>query len=212
MANPTAVFPVHYLGSTRFYAALLQHPEFQWEVWEHFPKQTYRNRCVIYGANGPLVLSVPTERNGERVPLKEQRISNRERWQHLHWRSFESAYRSSPYFEFFEDQLYPFYHKEFRFLLDFNFELHALVTQWLQVVLPGSPTTRYEVALPDTVTDWRAAFPARGANARPETDAYIQVFGDRHGFLSDLSIMDLLFNQGPSGLDFLRQLSVKAEV
>lgn len=208
MAKSPAVFSLHYLGSTRYYAALLQSEPISWEAWEHYPKQTFRNRCSIYGANGPLTLSVPTVRNGERVPMKDQRIANEERWQHLHWRSFEAAYRSSPYFEFFEDQLAPFYQKKYEFLFDFNLELHHLVCNWLNLPLKGDTTTSYEANLPEGTVDWREAFPAKGNKAVSNTPEYIQVFGDRYGYISDLSILDLLFNQGPSGADNLRQITL----
>lgn len=187
------------------------------ELFEHFIKQTYRNRCSIYGANGKLDLIVPVEKSkgSERKIMKDCRISYSDPWQKLHWRSLESAYRRSPYFEYYEDGLAPFYEKKVEFLVDWNEMLQEKICELLQQDLRWKKTEKYEEENPDSM-DLRGSFDpnkmqnagieiAAVARALPRNDfeSYVQVFGTRYGFIHDLSIVDLLFNTGPEASQYL---------
>ncbi len=195
------LLPICYLPSTEYYRILLNAPAVRLEKHEHFEKQTARTRCPIATANGRLNLTIPVQRKGrERRPMKDVRIANEERWQARHWRSITSAYRSSPYFEFYEDLFHPFYERRFEFLTAFSLALQEQVLELLGVSLQPSFTKAFEKE-PENVTDLRQA--ACSSNRIPPR--YPQVFEDRHGFLPHCSILDLLFNLGPETLSYLRE-------
>ncbi|MEM9023959.1 MAG: WbqC family protein [Bacteroidota bacterium] len=198
----SAAFPLFYFGPVLYYAALAQHEEVAFEAWEHYPKQSFRNRCVIYGANGPLALSIPTERPRERVPVNRMRIAYGEDWQQLHWRSLETAYRSSPYFEFYEDDLAPLFSEQPVNLQAFTEATHRTVLRLLGWEQPFHYTDRYaEASGPDPRTSFPAKKTHPGAADLPE---YAQVFSPKFGFQPNLSILDLLCNEGPQASAYLR--------
>jgi hypothetical protein len=202
------ILPIAYLGNIDYYAQLMAADEVLIELNEHYVKQSFRSRCFIYGANGKLNLTVPIHRNNaQRTPIKDIRINNNEQWQKLHWRSLESAYRSSPYFEFYEDDLMPFYQKEFTFLKDLNEALHEKMLEWLQLEVNSIFTSEYQNEY-DGVTDLRSTFHPRNTAINPQvtTAKYIQVFESKCGFIPNLSIVDLLFNEGPNASTFLQNI------
>ena len=192
-----AVFPIFCGGNISYYRALHQAESVHFEVYEHFPKQTYRNRMEILGPNGLQKLVIPTLKTGNRRRTNEVCISYAENWQKDHWKSLEAAYRRSPYFEFYEDRFRPFYHLEIESLLSFNLQMHAVITASLSLDLPHTLTTNYEAEVSE---DMRSM--AFRENI-PEM-AYLQVFSDRHAFLPNLSMLDALFNLGPQASDLLR--------
>jgi len=190
-----------YLGNVDYYSILNQNEKIEIDVNEHFEKQSYRNRSVIHGANGALNLIIPLVKRGKRTKMKDLKIDNSQRWQNLHWRSIESAYRSSPYFEFYEDDLKPFYTKEYTSLIDFNKEIQEVVLELLGIDLELKETEEYKKA---EEVDFRKLLHPKGETSPFfENQNYIQVFSDRNGFLSNLSILDLLFNEGPNAINFL---------
>ena len=166
------------------------------EKFEHFPKQTYRNRATIASPNGSLDMVVPIVKGAKQhTPYKDVKISYQDRWQRLHWLSLQTCYRSSAYFEFYEDGLAPFYHQKFDFLFDFNVELFTWILKQLKQNQTLTYTAEYENEIPKEL-DFRASFnknEIHSANAKN----YFQVFSDRNDFIPNLSIVDLLFNQGP---------------
>jgi len=173
------------------------------ERFEHFPKQTYRNRASIYSPNGKLDLIIPVIKGVKiHTVIKDVRISYESDWQRLHWMSLQTSYRRSAYFEFYEDEFAPFYTKRYDFLFDFNVGLLELCFKLLKTKRSLVFTKSYEEAY-GGVADFRDSInPKRedlGFTAKP----YFQVFEPRHGFLPNLSIVDLLFNQGPNSLNFL---------
>lgn len=191
----------NYLGSIDYYSILNQNTAVTIDIFEHFQKQSYRNRSVIHGANGSLNLIIPLVKRGIRTKVKDVKIDNTQRWQTLHWRSIESAYRSSPYFEYYEDDLKPFYKNEFTSLVKFNSEIQAKVIELLDLDIEISESTSYEK---QEDIDYRLALhPNKNTSTFFTLEEYTQVFSDRNGFLPNLSILDLLFNEGPNAINFL---------
>lgn len=173
------------------------------EVMDSYQKQTYRNRCIIADANGPLALTIPVEKPlpGQQL-MRDIRISDHGRWRHLHWNALRSAYQRSPFFEYYADDFAPFYEKKWDFLVDFNEELLHLVCQLIDMEPQISRTTTY-LSHPETeVTDLRTHFQPQQRTSQ-DLRPYYQVFAHKLGFLPDLSIVDLLFNMGPESILYL---------
>ena len=178
------------------------------EQHDHFVKQTYRNRCVIATANGTQTLTVPIERyDGTKCPMRDIRISDHGNWRHLHWNALVSAYGETPFFEFYADDLRPFFEKQHTFLFDLNLDIMHTMCQLLDV-RPQVTLSEQYIVLPsedDAVVDFREAI--RPKHPLPDADfnptPYYQVRAQRHGFLPNLSILDLLFNEGPEGIFYL---------
>lgn len=168
------------------------------EAYETYPKQTYRNRCKILTANGIQSLSIPVNKpNGRNTITKDIEIFYDEPWQRLHWRSIHAAYSNSPYYLYYQDELIKFFEKEYRFLLDFNLEILHSVVNMMKLSIEIDMTKEF-IHKPTGTMDHRNTFSPK-KNINPELfTSYHQVFEDRHGFVADLSIIDLLFNEGPA--------------
>jgi hypothetical protein len=212
------LLPLVYGGNTLYYALLLQAPGVFLDQEEHFEKRTWRNRMRILSSNGPLDLVVPTRRKGRsRTPVKELRIVYDNPWPSLHWRSITSAYRTAPYFEFFEDHFRTLYEKRFDYLIDLNLAFMERVSEAYRLELSFSLTRDFEKA-PEGLLDLRyrpPALPEEKADAGSSapidaTGPYPQVFDERFDYLPNLSVIDLLFNEGPEGLRLLRNADLDA--
>ncbi len=192
-----------YFPSIAHFVAIAKSDSVTFEIEDNYQKQTYRNRSYVYGANGKLLLNVPVKHSHkERKKYKDVKIANSENWQDLHWKSLQSAYRTSPFFEFYEDDFIPLFKKKHTFILDYNFECLDLVLESLQLGINYSKTTKYNKDVAP-LKDYRNL-----ANARKEIqfdfDKYTQVFTNKHGFIGNLSILDLLFNEGTNALSYLQ--------
>lgn len=198
------ILPACYLPPSDYFATLLHHPDrgVLIEQFEHYPKQTYRSRATILAANGKLDLYIPVKK-GNRVhtPMKDVRISYDADWQRLHWMSLQTAYRSSAYFEYYEDDFARFYHRQYEFLLDYNLDLTRLILRLLKIDRETSLTESYREDYPVALDFRDKIHPKKSPIAT--TAPYQQVFSDRFDFVSGLSIVDLLFNQGPRSSTYL---------
>lgn len=189
------VFPTAYFGSIGYFRKLLKAEDVNIEAKEHFVKQTLRTRCTILGANGRQQLSVPVEKPlGSKTPMDQLIISYTEKWQKDHWKSIESAYASSPYFEAYDREIKGLIYSEQRNLLRFNNEITHSILSWLQLQKDVRFTTEYSVFEND--------FRQFDFENEPEPKKYIQVF-DHGGFSNGLSILDLLFCEGPMARNFI---------
>ena len=186
-----------YLAPVEYYSEMANAYTVLIENCDFYLKQTYRNRCQIAAANGPMALSIPVEKeSGEKILTRDVRISGHNDWQLNHWRSIESAYNSTPFFEYYKDDLLPFYEKKWDFLLDFNLAIQSKILEMLNLSTVIQLTTEYKVTLDDTVLDLRDAIHPKKENQSLNSKPYYQVFDQRFGFQPNLSIIDLLFNMG----------------
>jgi len=203
MIEKGAVLPMFYLPPAEYFAQLNSYnPDFVIEKHEHFPKQTYRNRANIYSPDGMLTLVIPVIKGSKvHTPVKDVKISYDFRWQRLHWMSLQGCYRRSAYFEYYEDDFAPFYEKKETFLFDYNDQMLQLILKLLKIKASVNYTETYEPEY-STLADFRHTI-----NSKKESDfqqkPYFQVFEERHGFMKNLSIVDLLFNQGPQSVNYL---------
>jgi len=196
-----------YFPSIAHFVAIANADNLIFEIDDNFLKQTYRNRSYIYGANGKLTLNIPVIHSQKnRQKYRDVKIFNDENWQSLHWKSLLSAYRTSPFFEFYEDELQPLFEKKADFILDFNLKCFEVITDCLQIDINTSKTETYQES-PANTTDFR--FLVNAKKEHPQTfDKYTQVFSNKHGFISNLSILDLLFNEGPNALNYLESQTI----
>jgi hypothetical protein len=177
-----------------------------WEVKDNYQKQTLRNRTYICNDRGKHMLSIPIVHAGKangRQKYEEVALDNSYPWQRNHWRTLETAYRTSPFFEFYEDDIKPLYTSKFNLLMDFNLKTIESIFDCLQLEMPISVTSSFEEE-PKNKEDFRFLVSAK-KKYKVSMEPYVQVFGDRHGFVPNLSILDLLFNVGPNTVDYLNK-------
>ncbi|MEZ0129022.1 WbqC family protein [Flavobacterium sp. LBUM151] len=191
-----------YFPSISHFAVMAQSENIIFEMEDNFQKQTNRNRTYIYSPNGIQLLNIPVKHAKEaHQKTRDVLIENEFDWQKQHFKSLEAAYRSSPFFEFFEDDIRPIFEKEHTFLMDLNLEVLDIVTQCLRMKLEFSKTREYFHEV-ENVQDFR--YLANGKKDPNSFEKYPQVFDDKHGFINNLSVLDLLFNEGKFAMDYLR--------
>ena len=190
-----------YFASISTYVAIANASKVSFEINDNFQKQTNRNRMYIYSPNGLQMLNVPIKHSGEiHQKTKDIRIENDFNWQKQHFKSLEAAYRSSPFFEYFEDQLLPIFTKKHTFLLDLNFETTSFIYSSLRLNNVFLKTTEYLQISAET--DFRNL--VNGKKDTATFTAYPQVFQEKVGFLNNLSVLDLIFNEGKFALEYLK--------
>ncbi len=195
-----------YFGPIQWYQKLYRAEEVFIERWESFQKQTYRNRCIIATTNGPQALTVPIERQFTINCIKDIRISDHGNWRHLHWNALQSAYGESPFFDYYQDDIRPFFEQRWDYLLDFNEAIREKMCELLDIQPKVDYSKKFTVySLSSCVPDYRMVI--RPKNPEPDPDftpkRYYQVYEQKHGFLPNLSILDLLFNMGPESIFYL---------
>ena len=197
-----------YFGPIQWYQKLNRYDECLIERHESFIKQTYRNRMLIPTTNGPLALTIPTNHDIS-LSMKDIRISDHANWRHVHWNALLSAYGESPFFEYYQDDIRPFFEKKYEFLFDFNMETTEKMIELLDIRPKISITEAYiqskEQKEEDEIKDFRDAIrpkkPLPDAEFAPQR--YYQVYEQKHGFQPNMSILDLLFNEGNEAIFYL---------
>ena len=204
MTSNKVLLSTTYFGPVQWFQKLHRAEHVMIEQWETFQKQTYRNRCLIATTNGVQALTVPVEKSA--ACIKDIRISDHGNWRHLHWNALQSAYGESPFFEYYQDDIRPFYEKRWTFLLDFNEAIRQKMCELIDIA-PSVTFTAAYITNPQVlaVSDYRTVInpkhPAQDDDF--ETKAYYQVYQMKHGFLVNLSVLDLLFNMGPESIFYL---------
>lgn len=190
------VLPSAYLPPVSWFSALLKDETFFIEQYENYHKQTIRNRCTIDSPNGPLHLSIPIDKGNfieGKCLMKDVRISTHSDWQRQHWYAIETSYFNSPFFEYLQDDFRPLYERKWRFLMDFNETLIETSCAILDIKPKMARTTAYKGLTPVAYSSHTPSVPS---SPLPSSKPYYQVFQQKHGFLPNLSIIDLLFNMG----------------
>jgi len=201
--KPILLHPTYFPSIVQM-AAIAQADQIVFEMEDNYQKQTYRNRAYIAHSNGKLLLNVPVKhsKDGSRQKTKEVTVENDFPWQEQHLKSLQSAYRTSPFFEFYEDDLAPVFKKSVSSLMEHNLYIYDLLFELIGITTKVSYSKKYEKN--PEITDLRFL-----ANAKREQkikiDRYTQVFIDKHEFLNNLSIIDLLVNEGPNTLPYLEK-------
>jgi len=192
-----------YFPNLAHFTAMVNADAVCFEVCDNYQKQTLRNRTEILAANGKLALTVPVNYTQKHRQLyKDVKIANGDHWQLQHLKSLQSAYSMSPFFEYYIDDLMPLFEKLFNFILDFNMTCFDVLLECLQIDISVSTTSIFEKE-PEHISDFRTLV---NRNAKtPFLKPYTQVFSDKHGFTSNLSILDLLFNEGPNTELYLKK-------
>ena len=192
-----------YFGPIQWYQKLYRAEHVEIEQWESFQKQTYRNRCLIATANGVQALTVPVE-HGDSPLIKDIRLSNHGNWRHLHWNALQSAYGESPFFEYYQDDIRLFFERHWTFLLDFNEEIRQKMCELIDIQ-PNVSYTEGFIPEESPLTSYRTAISPKHPQNDPDflPKRYYQVYEQKHGFLPNLSILDLLFNMGPESIFLL---------
>jgi hypothetical protein len=199
--NNILIYPT-YFPSISHYIAMIAAESVTFEVEDTFQKQTNRNRMYIYSPNGIQMLNISVKHNDANNKFKDIKIDNQYNWQKNHFKSLEAAYKNSPFYEYFIDDLQPIFEKKHEFMLDLNFEIFETINDALRNSIPFDKTTEYFHQVTDK-TDFR--YLVNGKKDITQIEPYTQVFDNKHGFINNLSILDLLFNEGRYAVYYLKQ-------
>ncbi len=209
-----ALLSTAYFAPIQYYCKQLQYKTILVEQWENYAKQSYRNRCNIFGANGLLTLSIPVVKaTNKKILTKDVRISYDTNWQKLHRKGIESAYKSSPFYEYYIDDIAPFFTKRWDFLFDMNMQINATVCDILEIENHLQPTSDFVPLNCPDYSDFRNSIHPKQSRAKADNcfspSPYTQVFSDKLGFIPNLSILDLIFNLGNESLVYLENCIVE---
>ncbi len=196
-----SIFIPTYFSPISQYSEIIKSERVVFEMEDNYQKQGYRNRCYIYNSNGKQLLSVPIKHKftDQRKKTKDTLVENDFPWQDQHFKSLQIAYRTSPFFEFYEDDLAPIFTKKYKYLQDLNIDTYLFITDALQISSNFSKTE--EFLIDETQKDFRMLAEIK-KQPKKLVDRYIQMFDDKHGFIPNLSILDLLFMEGPNTISF----------
>ncbi len=205
--NKTLIHPVYFPSILNF-SMMIHANDLLFEINDFYEKQTYRNRMYIQSANGKQLLSVQvlhTHSDGKQL-YKDVRISHDFDWQKNHWRSLETAYRTSPYFEFYEDDLFPLFRHKEKFLIDLNFKIFEKLSELLEIDKTYQSTRIFKHSYDDFLDLRFLKNAKKPAGVEDNFPVYTQMFHDRFAFMPNLSILDLLFMEGPNSFTYLEQV------
>lgn len=197
-----SLFIPTYFSPISQYAELVKADKVIFEMEDNFQKQSYRNRCYIYNSNGKQLLSIPIKHpfKTDRKKTKDTLVENNFDWQDQHFKSLKIAYRTSPFFDFLEDDIAPIFHKKYKYLHDLNIDTFLFITDALQLNADFSKTEDYQ---PENIENDFRCLADRKHQPKKQVETYIQMFDDKHGFIPNLSILDLLFMEGPNAISYL---------
>ena len=202
-----ALLGTAYFAPVQYYSKIMLHQEIFIERFENFNKQTYRNRCLILGANGPVPLIVPVIKGrGTKILVKDLRISYDTDWQRNHWRTIFSAYNSSPFFEFYKDDIKPYFTENWKYLFDMNLSIQETICNLIGLNKSITLTDDFERVPKNTIILRETITPKKhkaGQDPFFKAAGYTQVFSEKFKFSPNLSILDLLFNEGPNSYKIL---------
>lgn len=195
-----AVFIPSYFSPISQFSELINSAEICFEIEDHYEKQSYRNRCYIFGANGKQALNIPVKfaKTATKKKSKDALVDNDAHWQSHHLKSLQAAYSNSPFFEFYIDDLLPVFEKKYRFLLDVNLDTFQCIADAIELEVNYTKSTEYMTDINHDYRDYALVKTRSKAQKK-----YIQMFDDKHGFLPNLSILDLLFMEGPNTINLL---------
>ncbi len=200
----TAYFPpIQYISKFLIYSTV------EIEKYENYNKQSFRNRCIILGANGPLSLSVPVQKNVHpKIPISQVKLDYDTNWPKIHWKAIEAAYKRSPFFEFYADDFYPYFEQKFDLLLTYNWSILEKILLRIGIESKFEFSESFIIAPPEC-QDYRNSIHPKPEKSVEDPEfkmtSYNQVFGNKYGFVENLSILDLLFNEGPNSLAILKE-------
>ena len=206
----TVVIEVHYLPCIAYFSNLLLYDQVLVEKYEHYEKQSFRNRCYIKGPHKVETLIVPVTGRGGKALTSEVRIDYAQKWLNSHWRTIQTAYGNAPFFEYYAPELHEVLFKKPGFLFDLDLQLMTLCLKWLKKDTAFEETRFYEKSVPAGVTDLRGVINPKkedGCNRLYKSIEYQQVFGSK--FVPNLSLIDLIFNQGPGAWDVVKASALK---
>lgn len=194
------IFSTNYFGELPYFQAIAKHDEIIIDVNEFYKKQTWRNRTQILGSNGPMYLSVPVLRpNGSKSTVKEIEIGNETPWRKDHWKAIESSYKHAPFFFYYGPLIKDMIYRKEKLLIDFNQHILETILTWLDLKIKVQCSTEY--VSPESASDYRVALDKK--KFEKQQRKYIQVFSDKMPFYPNLSILDLLMNEGPLSRTFV---------
>ena len=204
--NSPILFSTAYFPPIEYFYELKSYNVIYIDCFENYIKQTYRNRCEIFGANGKLSLSIPViKTTGNHTLIKDLAIDDSQLWQNIHWRSIESAYNSSPFFLYYRDQIEVFFTKRYKFLFDMNIEITQCLLKLCKIHCEIKFTENY-IKPNNNVIDFRNKFTPKNSYPNYDFPEYTQVFSNKHGFIENLSILDLLFSEGNFVNEYLQKI------
>lgn len=205
----TVLLSTAYFAPVSYYVHLLHYKNIYIEQYENYSKQTYRNRCIILSANGPLALSIPVLKTESlKNQTRDVEIDYNNRWKAMHWRAIESAYRSSPFFMYYADEIFECFQLQENKLLNYNLQLQKCILNQLGINLSYSLTSEYKKLEIPFIDGTDSFSPKQSKEKFPlqiRFVPYYQVFENKYRFVPDLSILDLLFNLGPATEDYLKK-------
>ena len=192
MEEDVELLPLYILPTIGYVEKLISNLPFQMALGERYRKQTDRSRFQIAGPNNLQVLSLPIVHPGNYAAMAEVKLNNNENWQIKHWRSIETSYRKAPFFEYYAHHFEPLFQKKYGLLAEISIEAIYIIFKIL----------KFEKRIVLNFSNQRTISPI---NAEGKIQ-YQQVFIERHGFIPDVSILDLIFNEGPNAMEFLKRI------